>query len=121
MPRSSPMRAPVALPVWSSYARRSSSSASAMEVMTLNDSGRRHQRLRSRPELSPIREACGTSRMDSTTSNSGPAYVHPSADVEDGAQVGAGTKVWHLAHIRSSAVVGVDCVIGRHGYGDANA
>jgi acetyltransferase-like isoleucine patch superfamily enzyme len=59
--------------------------------------------------------------MDSTTPNSGPAFVHPSADVEDGAQVGAGTKVWHLAHIRSSATVGDDCVIGRNVYVDANA
>ena len=31
------------------------------------------------------------------------AFVHPTADVEDGAQVGDGTKVWHLAHIRSTA------------------
>lgn len=58
--------------------------------------------------------------MDSATPNSGPAFVHPSADVEDGAQVGAGTKVWHLAHIRSSATVGEDCVIGRNVYVDAN-
>src|SRR4051812_38463694 len=43
MPRSRPIRDPVALPVWSSYARRSSSSASAMEVMSRNDSGCRHQ------------------------------------------------------------------------------
>ncbi|HET9517792.1 MAG TPA: acyltransferase [Actinoplanes sp.] len=48
-----------------------------------------------------------------------PVFVHPSADVEDGAQVGAGTKVWHLAHIRSSATVGAGCVIGRNVYVDA--
>jgi acetyltransferase-like isoleucine patch superfamily enzyme len=56
-----------------------------------------------------------------STSNSGPDFVHPTADVEDGARVGAGTKVWHLAHIRSSATVGTDCVIGRNVYVDANA
>ena len=59
--------------------------------------------------------------MDSATPHSGPAFVHPSADVEDGAEIGAGTKVWHLAHIRSSATVGADCVIGRNVYVDANA
>jgi UDP-2-acetamido-3-amino-2,3-dideoxy-glucuronate N-acetyltransferase len=48
-------------------------------------------------------------------------FVHPTADVEDGAQVGSGTKVWHLAHIRSSATVGSDCVIGRNVYLDAHA
>ncbi|GGK12301.1 hypothetical protein GCM10010124_01000 [Pilimelia terevasa] len=48
-------------------------------------------------------------------------FVHPSADVEDGAAVGAGTKVWHLAHVRSSARVGAGCVIGRNVYVDAGA
>jgi UDP-2-acetamido-3-amino-2,3-dideoxy-glucuronate N-acetyltransferase len=47
-------------------------------------------------------------------------FVHPTADVEDGAQVGAGTKIWHLAHVRSSATVGSDCVIGRNVYLDAH-
>jgi UDP-2-acetamido-3-amino-2,3-dideoxy-glucuronate N-acetyltransferase len=87
----------------------------------MNDSGHRHLRRRSGPEFLPIRPGCDTAAMDSTTSNSGPAFVHPTADVEDGAQVGAGTKVWHLAHIRSSATVGDDCVIGRNVYVDANA
>jgi UDP-2-acetamido-3-amino-2,3-dideoxy-glucuronate N-acetyltransferase len=52
-------------------------------------------------------------------SNSQP-FVHPSADVEDGARIGAGTKVWHIAHVRNSATVGDECVIGRNVYLDAN-
>jgi UDP-2-acetamido-3-amino-2,3-dideoxy-glucuronate N-acetyltransferase len=48
-------------------------------------------------------------------------FVHPSAEVDDGAQIGAGTKVWHLAHIRSSATIGANCVIGRNVYVDAGA
>jgi UDP-2-acetamido-3-amino-2,3-dideoxy-glucuronate N-acetyltransferase len=47
-------------------------------------------------------------------------YVHPSADVEEGAAIGAGTKIWHLAHVRSSARVGANCVIGRNVYVDAD-
>lgn len=58
--------------------------------------------------------------MDSATPHSTPPFVHPSADVEAGAQVGAGTKIWHIAHIRSSATLGEDCVIGRNVYVDAN-
>ncbi|MEH0974168.1 acyltransferase [Micromonospora sp. CPCC 205546] len=56
-----------------------------------------------------------------TDSSSTPAsvFVHPTADVEEGARVGAGTKVWHLAHVRSSAQVGAGCVIGRNVYVDA--
>jgi|tagenome__1003787_1003787.scaffolds.fasta_scaffold20772797_2 UDP-2-acetamido-3-amino-2,3-dideoxy-glucuronate N-acetyltransferase len=87
----------------------------------MNDSGRRHLTRRGSPEFLPIRRPCDTAPMDSTTSNTGPAFVHPSADVEDGAQIGPGTKVWHIAHIRSSATIGADCVIGRNVYVDANA
>ncbi|HEX5597175.1 MAG TPA: acyltransferase [Micromonosporaceae bacterium] len=47
-------------------------------------------------------------------------FVHTSADVEEGARVGMGTKIWHIAHIRSSAQLGSDCVIGRNVYVDAN-
>ena len=56
---------------------------------------------------------------DSATAE--PVFVHPTADVEDGASVGPGTKVWHLAHIRASATVGAGCVIGRNVYVDAHA
>ena len=53
------------------------------------------------------------------TNDRSPVFVHPTADVEEGAQVGDGTKVWHLAHIRSTAQVGAGCVIGRNVYVDA--
>jgi len=58
--------------------------------------------------------------MESTAAASGPAFVHPSAEIEPGAQVGAGTKVWHLVQIRSTARVGADCVSGRNVYIDAD-
>ncbi|GGJ97616.1 hypothetical protein GCM10010123_29530 [Pilimelia anulata] len=48
-------------------------------------------------------------------------FAHPSADVESGAAVGAGTKIWHIAHVRSTATIGADCVIGRNVYVDAGA
>ena len=47
-------------------------------------------------------------------------FVHPSAEVEDGARIGPGTKVWHLAHVRSTARVGAGCVLGRNVYVDAD-
>ena len=46
------------------------------------------------------------------------ATVHPSAEVEDGAAIGRGTSVWHLAHVRRGASVGVDCNLGRGVYID---
>jgi len=45
-------------------------------------------------------------------------FIHPSADVEAGAVVGPGSKIWHLVHIRSSAQVGCGSVLGRNVYID---
>ena len=41
------------------------------------------------------------------------ARVHPSAELEDGVTVGAGSAVWQRAQIRSGARIGAECVIGR--------
>jgi UDP-2-acetamido-3-amino-2,3-dideoxy-glucuronate N-acetyltransferase len=42
--------------------------------------------------------------------------VEPSADVAPDAQLGDGTRVWHLAQIRELAVLGRQCIIGRGAY-----
>lgn len=44
------------------------------------------------------------------------AYVEPSADIEAGVSLGEGTSVWHLAQVRTGAVVGQNCVVGRGAY-----
>ncbi|AXI77831.1 acyltransferase [Peterkaempfera bronchialis] len=44
------------------------------------------------------------------------ARIQPSADVDERAEVGEGTVVWHLAQVREAAVVGRDCIIGRGAY-----
>ncbi|MBZ0276454.1 MAG: N-acetyltransferase [Anaerolineae bacterium] len=46
-------------------------------------------------------------------------FIHPSAEVEDGAQIGENTKIWHLCHIRRNAHIGENCVIGRGVFVDA--
>ncbi len=48
-------------------------------------------------------------------------FVHDTAIVEPGARVGADTKVWHHAHVRSDAVVGSLCVLGKNVFVDAGA
>lgn len=40
--------------------------------------------------------------------------IHPSSYVDEGAIIGAGTKIWHFCHIVSSAVVGENCTIGQN-------
>jgi UDP-2-acetamido-3-amino-2,3-dideoxy-glucuronate N-acetyltransferase len=42
--------------------------------------------------------------------------ILPSADVDDRAELGEGTSVWHLAQVREHAKVGRNCVIGRGAY-----
>lgn len=42
--------------------------------------------------------------------------IMASADVDDNAEIGAGSSVWHLAQVREKAVLGRDCVIGRGAY-----
>jgi acetyltransferase-like isoleucine patch superfamily enzyme len=47
--------------------------------------------------------------------------IHPTAEVEAGAQIGANTRVWHFAHIRAGAVIGENCNIGHSVYVDSGA
>lgn len=47
-----------------------------------------------------------------------PAYIHPTADVSDKAQIGPGTKVWHHAQVREGARIGRGCILGKGAYVD---
>lgn len=40
-------------------------------------------------------------------------YIHDTSIVEEGCQIGEGTKVWHFCHIMKGAVIGKDCIIGQ--------
>ena len=44
------------------------------------------------------------------------ATVHPSAIVDDGAQLGAGSRVWHFAHVCAGARIGERCSLGQGVY-----
>src|SRR5437870_6965272 len=41
-------------------------------------------------------------------------FVHESSYVDDGAQVGAGTRIWHFCHVMSGAVIGERCSLGQN-------
>jgi len=43
-----------------------------------------------------------------------PYFVHESAYVDEGAEVGAGTKIWHFSHVMKNARIGERCVIGQN-------
>jgi len=46
--------------------------------------------------------------------------IHESAIVEDGAEIGEGTRIWHFVHVRKGAKIGKNCNIGKDVYIDTN-
>jgi UDP-2-acetamido-3-amino-2,3-dideoxy-glucuronate N-acetyltransferase len=47
-----------------------------------------------------------------------PAIVHPTADVDPRAKIGAGTRVWHRAHVRENSRIGANCTVSKDVYID---
>jgi UDP-2-acetamido-3-amino-2,3-dideoxy-glucuronate N-acetyltransferase len=43
-------------------------------------------------------------------------FVHESSYVDEGASIGAGTKIWHFCHITGGAVIGDGCKFGQNVY-----
>ena len=43
-------------------------------------------------------------------------FVHPTAIVDEGAEIGEGTKIWHYSHICKGAKIGKNCNIGQNVY-----
>jgi UDP-2-acetamido-3-amino-2,3-dideoxy-glucuronate N-acetyltransferase len=43
-----------------------------------------------------------------------PVTIHPTAIVDEGAQIGDGSRVWHWVHISAGALIGQDCSFGQN-------
>jgi UDP-2-acetamido-3-amino-2,3-dideoxy-glucuronate N-acetyltransferase len=43
-------------------------------------------------------------------------FVHPSSFVDEGAIVGAGSKIWHFCHVMAGARIGEGCSFGQNVY-----
>ncbi len=41
-------------------------------------------------------------------------YVHPTAVIDDGAQIGDDTRIWHFCHIMPGARIGARCILGQN-------
>lgn len=41
-------------------------------------------------------------------------FVHESSYIDEGCQIGAGTKIWHFSHVMTGAVIGKGCNIGQN-------
>lgn len=41
-------------------------------------------------------------------------FAHETAIIDEGANIGSGTKLWHFSHLMSGARIGQDCVLGQN-------
>ena len=41
-------------------------------------------------------------------------FTHHTAVIDEGCQIGSGTKIWHFSHIMQNAILGVNCNIGQN-------
>lgn len=41
-------------------------------------------------------------------------YAHPTAVIDEGCEIGEGTKVWHFSHIMPNCKIGENCNIGQN-------
>jgi len=41
-------------------------------------------------------------------------FVHPTAIVDEGADIGSGTKIWHFSHVMPNCKIGERCNIGQN-------
>jgi len=44
----------------------------------------------------------------------GKYFAHETAFIDEGAEIGQGTKIWHFSHILAGVKIGTDCVIGQN-------
>lgn len=43
-----------------------------------------------------------------------PYKIHESAYVDEGAKVGAGTRIWHFCHVMPGSEIGENCILGQN-------
>jgi UDP-2-acetamido-3-amino-2,3-dideoxy-glucuronate N-acetyltransferase len=41
-------------------------------------------------------------------------YIHPTAVIDEGCQIGSGSKIWHFCHLMPGCVVGENCILGQN-------
>ena len=45
---------------------------------------------------------------------------HISTIIDEGAQIGDGTNIWHFTHVMQTAIIGLNCIIGQNVFIDNN-
>ena len=47
-------------------------------------------------------------------------FIHSTAIIDEGAQIGAGTRIWHFCHLMRDSRVGERCILGQNVFVDNN-
>jgi UDP-2-acetamido-3-amino-2,3-dideoxy-glucuronate N-acetyltransferase len=47
--------------------------------------------------------------LSSAPVTAAPSFVHPSAFVDQGCEIGEGTRIWHFSHVLSGSTIGKNC------------
>ena len=47
-------------------------------------------------------------------------FIHPTAVIDPGATIGAGTYIWHFSHVMTLAIIGSNCKMGQNVFIDNN-
>jgi UDP-2-acetamido-3-amino-2,3-dideoxy-glucuronate N-acetyltransferase len=54
------------------------------------------------------------SDSDLSPQDKGNYYLHPTSQIDEGAEIASGTKIWHFSHIIAGSKIGKDCSIGQN-------
>ena len=41
-------------------------------------------------------------------------FIHPTAAVDEGVEIGDGTKIWHFTHVLAGSRIGRNCIVGQN-------
>jgi UDP-2-acetamido-3-amino-2,3-dideoxy-glucuronate N-acetyltransferase len=52
--------------------------------------------------------------VSSTNRNKDSCYIHPTSEIDNNVEIGAGSKIWHFSHIISGSKIGENCSIGQN-------
>jgi UDP-2-acetamido-3-amino-2,3-dideoxy-glucuronate N-acetyltransferase len=64
--------------------------------------------------LNACQRALESGRQEDVSPTTDDFYVHETAVVDPGAEIGAGTRIWHYSHVLPRTRIGADCTIGQN-------
>ncbi len=59
-------------------------------------------------------ESGGADRPEPPRKSGRPFFAHPTAVIDDGAEIGEGTRIWHFSHILEGSRIGPRCTLGQN-------